>query len=1120
MNNFIHLHTHSYGSFQDSCQSPKQIVEKAVKLGMESVAITDHGRCGELLTLKKECEKAKIKPIYGCEFYVAPKERTLKERLEEYKKTSYHLTVLAKNETGLKNIFTLCSLGWTEGFYYKPRIDLELLKKHSEGLVVLSGCFAGRVSQLIIEEEYKQAVNYLIELRDIWKDDFYIEVQNHGMDWQLPLKVSLFTLAEKYSIPIVATQDSHYLDQKDSDLHKYLVKLTAADLEFGTDQLYFKDYKEMLTMFNREEHHAIDRTVEVAHKCVTNWRIGQTIWPIYELPKGITPEQELKDATYKGLNKFFREPTNEYRDRIEHELDVIGRMGFATYFLVVADFINWAKTQEILVGPGRGSAAGSLVCYCLNITEVDPIEYGLFFERFLNSSRISLPDIDLDIAPEERKLILEYIREKYGEEKVAQIGTTSAFKPRGALRAFSRVCGYLPNVGHQLAELIPSSIAGKPLTFSEAIEMEPKLLKTEWPEVVDLARRAEGVKNLAGVHAAGVVISNIDLKTQLPLFLGKSDEIATQFDMHDIEDIGLVKFDLLALKNLSIIKNTLSLIKRDYKKKINLREIDYKDTHVYDSIFKTGNLDGIFQFENSSGFKDLCIQVLPTSIYDLSVITSLFRPGPLSTGQVSDYIAGRRGKEVKYSISKLKPILKETHGVMVFQEQIMKICTDLAEYTLPEADNMRKIMGKKIPEKMKLEREKLTQGCIKNNIDKTKAEELFNNIEGFAQYSFNAAHSIAYSFISYQTAWLKTYYPAEFYTSLLNNAIEKNQDAVIKYIHSAKDNEIPISPPDINRSGIFFELDQGTIIFGFAGIKGLGPKASQSLIEKRPLEGFKSLKELIELKISPSHIQYLAECGALEELTELTHSQLINNLSDILNHYKKLLAWEARIERIATREEERREAAKEGKKIPRKLPKLKEKPELKEIEEREPLSRAERLRLERKTLGFYLTGHPLDDYPGIVRMAKYSISDIKEGKTQNREKIKIPIVLSSVTIKTTKKKQAMGTITIEDKTGRIEAIVFPRQWKKLKDLMLEETVNIISGSIEKIEADNEDSPSVIKMTINNIKPILEDIKIEIKKLTYMTVSNAKIEFLPKENTTMHTWQQASSYIKNLQKMGD
>jgi DNA polymerase-3 subunit alpha len=1114
MTEFTHLHVHSDFSPQDGATSVGKIAEKTARLGMEAVALTDHGRAGGLLQFKKACEEHKVKPIYGCELYVAPRSRLLREKVEGFN-TSYHLTVLAKTLEGLRNVFRLTSIGWLDGFYYKPRVDLDVLRAYKEGLVVLSGCSSSMVAHMLLEDRAEEAKEYALVMRNIWKDDFYLEVQNHDMDWQYFLKKHLFDISQELDIPIVATQDSHFMEHEEAPLHQKICKLAAGDLEFGTTETYFKSYNEMSQRFNSSEMHALGRTVEVGRKCDVNWQYGKTIWPVYQLPDAKTPDEELDSQARAGFQRLFGDGDEEYNSRLSYELDRIKEMGFSTYFLVVADFIQWSKQSGIPVGPGRGSGAGSLVCLCMGITEVDPLKYGLYFERFLNPARVSLPDLDIDFCPRGRKEVIQYVASKYGKDRVAQIGTYAQFKPRGALRDFARVCEYEPKVGDRLANLVPPDVAGKQLTFDEAIAAEPALLTTDWPEVVNLARKAEGLRTKAGVHAAGVVISNDDLKTQVPLFRGKGNEVATQFDMHDVEEVGLVKYDFLGLINLTIIQDTIKLVKETRNIELNWERIPENDQKVFEGVFQRGDLDGIFQFETSSGFRDLCVRVRPTSIDDLSTITALFRPGPLGTGLVDKYVAGRNGGLVDYVTPRLEPILKDTYGVMVFQEQIMRICTDLAGYTAPEADNMRKIIGKKIAEKMKGERRQFVAGCIGNSVPEEVSSKLFDDIEGFAKYSFNKAHSVAYSVISYRTAWLKHYYPEEFYASLFNNTI-KEQAQLVKYIYSCKERGIAVEPPDINRSGALFTNDNGTILFGLAGVKGIGEKACANLLEKRG-EGFESLEHLVLSGANAKVVKALALCGALEGVCELTRGQITEGLEDLIKHYKKKQKWEERKVRIAEREQERKDAVAAGHKPPRRLPKLPDPPEPPELGDIPRLALSERLRLERETLGFYLTGHPLDSYPDLYKMATRSIEQIIDEGIGGAN-VRLPVVVSVLTKKRTRKGKDMAILIVEDRTGRTEVTVFPSTWKRLQHKIEAGAVALLNCKVDR--EDNYEGASLVRLILSDFTlmndetldqlPRMEDIMLPL-------ADGSQVTFLVSEDTSYEAWQQAVAMVNNLEK---
>lgn len=1116
MSKFVHLHVHSHGSLQDGACSEKAIVEQAVVLGMPAVALTDHGRCSGLLRLKKECQKNNVKPLFGLEAYVAPGEHTLKEKVEG-ENTSYHLTLLAKNNEGLKNLFRLSSLGWLEGYYYKPRCSVELLSKYREGLIVLSGCSSGKISNRFLEGREEEAIQHAKLLHKIFRDDFYIEVQNHGMEWQGPLKRWLFKLSFLLDVPIVATQDSHYIHREDAALHQKICKLAAGDLEFGTTEMHFKSYAEMCERFDAEEQFALAETASVAEKCNVNWDYGRTIWPVFPLPKEETPEYKLQVLANTQLKVLFKQPTQEYLDRLEYELNVIKKMEFATYFLVVADFITWAKQHNIPVGPGRGSGSGSLVCYCLGITEVDPLKHGLYFERFLNPSRVSLPDLDIDFCPRGRKEVMSYVGEKYGHNRVAQIGTYSQFKPRGALRDFARVCGYEPAIGAKLAELVPPDIAGKALTFDEVIVAEPGILSTQWPEVVELARKAEGLYTKAGVHAAGVVISDSEIMSQVPLFRGRNDEVATQFDMHDVEEIGLVKYDFLGLINLTIIHDALQLIKENYSKEINLRAIDYNDQKVYENIFHTGLLDGVFQFETSSGFRELCIRVRPTSVEDLSTITALFRPGPIGTGLLNKYVEGRNGGRVEFPIPELEPVLQETYGVLVYQEQVMRICTDLAGYTASEADNMRRVIGKKDKEKMRVERIKFVSGCIKNGIREDIATKLFDDVEGFALYSFNRSHSVAYSIISYRTAWLKHYYPEEFYCSLFNNTI-KEQDQLVKYIYACKERGIAVEPPDINRSGALFTIDNGTIRFGLGGIKGIGEKACAQILESRTRE-FASLEELVKAGAGAKDVKALVLSGALEGITEYSRQSIVENVEELIKYYKKLASWEDRKQRIADREQEIQAAIKAGHKPPRRLPKLSEPPVAPELTKTTTITKEERLRLEREVLGFYVSGHPLDSYPDLYRLAPTSLADIinNSDNSMNGTIVRFPAIVSTLIKKRTRKGKDMAVLHVEDKAARSEVTIFPSTWTKQKNKVAEKAVAILTCRVNKEQTD--DGITITNLVLSDFQAIDSSLAFEpvSTRDLFMTLKDGSvIKFLVSGKTSKDGWQRANAILNNLE----
>lgn len=1102
---FVHLHTHSDGSLQDGAQTPAQIASRAAELGQPAVAVTDHGRAGSLFKLKKECKKHGIKPIYGLEFYLAPKSHDLRQAFDNYK-NSYHITILCKTDQGLKNLFKLSSISWLEGFYYKPRISLDLLEEYSEGLVVLTGCPASYSSVMLLEDREDEARGYIERLSRLFKEDLYFEVQNHDFEIERELLEKQIPFANKMGLPIVATQDSHYQTPDDAELQRNICKL-AGGFDYENSGLHFTSREEMENAFpNNPEY--LDITLDIAEKCNVEWKT-ETIWPVYPLQYKSTPEEELEHLSWKGLQEKFSEWKDEetkekYRDRIQHELKIIAQMGFPKYFLIVQDFVNWCKENDIMVGPGRGSCCGSLVCYCIGITEVDPIQYELYFERFLNPARVSLPDIDLDFSPKGRERALQYVSEKYGPEKCSKIGTFTNFRPKGALRDFARVTGASYSVGDTLANAVPENISGLPLTFEEAFGINPALKKTEHQEILDLAVRSEKMHKLFGIHAGGYLISDTDVSTQVPLCRGGHDEVVTQMDMGDVEDIGLVKYDFLVIKTLSVISETIKLIKKEYDKDIVPSEIKDFDEDVYREIFWKGNLDGVFQFENSAGFKDLCKQVRPRSIEDLSAVTALFRPGPLETGQVEKYAARKNGEEFDYDHPALEPILKNTVGILTYQEQIMQLCVDMANYSLAEADNMRRIIGKKKKELIPAEKEKFLQKCTEHNVDKDIADKIFGDIEGFARYCFNKSHSVAYSFLSYRTAWLKYYYPVEFYTALLNSVINK-QDKVVKYINSARDNEIPILPPDINSSEYVFKSDRNCIVFGLSAIKGLGEKKCKELLDKKPQDGFESFFQLLDFGVDLKTFKALVSSGALGSICDIPRGELLDKLPEFIEYRKKIKHREERKEKIAQREKEREEAIENGTKVPRKLKPLGDSPEMPAVSHVSRLSEQERLELERQTLGFYVSGHPLDKIE-----PKITLEDLLSGENENKRSALVVGVVMKIAKKTTKKKKQMATLIIEDKTGRMEAAVFPKNWQALEDILEEGGIYTMGLGVQTTKTEDE-----VILKSNLIKAAKIEPEEEFKDLIYPLNSKCAVIFRPiSEETNPSRFKSAKKFLED------
>ena len=893
---FVHLHVHTQYSLLDGAIRLNKVFERARSYNMPALAMTDHGNMFGTIDFYKKALAHGIKPIIGCEVYVAPENRFVKEG-RGISDASFHLVLLAKNLIGYKNLLKLVSGAYLEGFYYRPRIDKAFLREHNEGLIAMSACLHGEIPHLIVEAKIEEAVRVAQQYKEMFDNKrFYLELQANGIEDQIIANRGMVEISKKLDIPLVATNDCHYLDKEDVQAHEVLVAVrtgkTLADnnrLKFTTEDLFFKSPDLMKELF-KDYPEAISNTVEIAERCNVELEFGKLFFPVFPLEGKETAASRLHIMAHEGLQKrLLKHPQRQteqypsiekaYVDRLEIELNVIETEGFSGYFLIVSDFVNYSKQNDIPVGPGRGSAAGSLVAYALRITEIDPIRYGLLFERFLNPERISPPDIDIDFCMDGRDKVIDYVRRRYGKDKVAQIITFGKMQAKAVVRDVGRALGMPYADVDKISKLIPNVVG---INLETAIKQEPALKKLvdeddQIRQLISLSKVLEGLPRHASTHAAGVVIADRPLDEYLPLYKDtKSDAVATQFAMNEVGDIGLIKFDFLGLKTLTVIDRTLKLVNRDSVVIADVNDLPLDDPATYE-LLASGETDGIFQLE-SSGMKELIINMKPADIDSVVALLALYRPGPLQSGMVNDYIERRRGDaEIPYLLPELEPILEDTYGVILYQEQVMKLAQELAGYSLGEADLLRRAMGKKKHEEMEKQKEKFLAGTDKKKLDRKKAEEIFNLMANFAGYGFNKSHSVAYAVISFQTAYLKAHHPVEFMAALLTCEMD-NSDKVIRHIGECRERGIEVLPPDVNESFRDFAVSDNKIRFGLAAVKNVGTGAIESIIAAREEGGpFRSIFDFCERidlrKANKKVLESLIKCGAFDS-TGAHRSQL------------------------------------------------------------------------------------------------------------------------------------------------------------------------------------------------------------------------------------------------------
>jgi len=1088
---FIHLHVHSQYSLLDGAIRFEEAFDLAKKYRMNALALTDHGNMFGAVEFYQMAIKHGIKPIVGCEVYVSPGSRF--ERKTGVGEGNYHLTLLVKNETGYFNLLKLVSLAHLEGFYYKPRVDKELLGKYNEGLIALSGCLKGEIAAHASRGELKKALQSAEDYSRIFNDRrFFVEIQNNGVENQLQVNERLLEVGHQLSLPVVATNDCHYLHRKDAKAHEVLLCIqtgkTLQDgdrMRFSSDQFYFKSPQEMADLFQNIPE-AIAHTVEIAEQCNLEIRFDEKHIPRIPVPTGETAESYLEKLSREGLErrlsryqgeKNFKDRSARYKARLEEELKIIKSMGYPGYFLIVYDFIHYAKNHEIPVGPGRGSAAGSLVAYALNITDLDPIEYDLIFERFLNPGRkSSMPDVDVDFCMEGRDEVIQYVSEKYGKENVAQIITFGKMQAKAVVRDVGRVLGIPYAEVDRIAKLIPNKID---INLAQALQQEAGLREaiakdTRIASLFEIAESLEGLARHASTHAAGVVIANKPLMTYLPLQRGQNSEIITQYAMKQVEAIGLVKFDFLGLKTLTVVDQTVRLIQKNRGLRVELSAIPLDDSEVYALLGAGSNL-GIFQLE-SSGMRDLLTKLKPQSFKDIIALVALYRPGPLDSGMVGEFIKRKHGQEsIRYELPSLEEILRDTYGVIVYQEQVMRIASTLANFSLEDADNLRRAMSKKDALEMERQKEKFLEGTKKTRIPPRKAEKIFEQMETFGRYGFNKSHSAAYALLAYQTAYLKTHYPIEFMAALLTSEAQ-NADKIVKYISECREMSIEILPPDINESFKHFAVIGNQIRFGLTAVKNVGDAAIDIILAEREGNGkFKSLYDFchrVDLrKVNRRVIESLIKCGAFD-FSKVHRSQMLTVLGELLEQSQRTQKKKGEPQLSMLIDHSR--ALKE------------DYPDIDEFPENQLVA------FEKETIGFYISRHPLSRYQEEIK--KYTNLDTSTlPKLQNGTEVKICGLVSGLKEIVTKKGDRMAFLTLEDMKGFVEVILFPEVFKAALPCLRGGDPLLVKGTLdlseEHVKIRGTEVHSLPELPLSPKKPL--HLKIPISSLAPSQLTDLK-----------------------------
>ncbi|MBE7092857.1 MAG: DNA polymerase III subunit alpha [Clostridiales bacterium] len=1079
---FVHLHTHTEYSLLDGASRIEELVKTAKDSGMDALAITDHGVMYGAVEFYKAAQKYGIKALIGCEVYVAPRSRF--DKAGKADKEYAHLVLLAKNEEGYQNLIKLVSIAYTEGYYYKPRIDYDLLAQYSKGLVCLSACLAGDIPQLLINGNFEEAQNLALRLKDMFPGDFYIEIQDHNIPEQKQVLPLLIKLARQLDLPLVATNDVHYIHKEDAQMHDVLLCVQTGKtlddpnrMRFSTEEFYLKTEEEMRQIFDFVPE-SIDNTVEIAKKCNFSFEFGNIHIPYYEVPDGLTAAEYLYKLGMEGLNKKYPQVTNEIKERFDYEYNMIKRMGYVEYYLIVWDYINYARSVDIVVGPGRGSGAGSLVAYAIGITNIDPLKYNLLFERFLNPERVSMPDFDVDFCFERRGEVIEYVKRKYGADHVAQIATFGTMKARAVIRDVGRVMNLPYADVDKIAKMIPRELD---ITVERALKVNPELreacLDPQIEKLIYFAQKLEGLPRNSSTHAAGVVISKNPVDTYVPLCVN-GEMVATQYVAKYLEQLGLLKMDFLGLRTLTVIRDTLEFIKSRTGEKPDLSSINFDDQNVY-KLIGQGECDGIFQLE-SNGMRAFMKELKPTCFEDIVAGIALYRPGPMDS--IPKYIFGKENPEkVEYQHPIMKNVLEVTYGCMVYQEQVMQIVRDVAGYSLGRSDIMRRAMSKKDQKAMETERKVFVYGfveddgtvtvpgAIRNGISEETANAIFDKIAVFAQYAFNKSHAAAYAVVAYQTAYLKCYYPLEFMAAMLNSLLG-DEDKTARYIGYCKEHNITILPPDVNSSvSGFLPWGENSIRFGLSAIKNVGISGVNSIVNEREKNGnFTSLDDFAERTVYMSDVN-----------KRMVESMIKAGAFDFTSYSRRALL--GGFEAVLDGAQSRSKNSLEGQLSLFDDVQVLESVKFDSIKETGEFPRLKFLMLEKEMLGVYLSGHPLERYIESIKNIGFDLSEITmeiddEGENimsdelmrLDNKDIKLIGIISSIRKKATKSGSMMAFITIEDLYSSITGLVFPQTLLKCSNYIYEDNIVVVTG---KLSVRDEEQPTIL---VNSIGPVQED----------------------------------------------